>query len=195
MVQQKHYEDKLYNYRTAYEAYILVKDKVWSKKLEKYITYLPQLQEDLPVEAKYKQETPNSDAAQLNAYDVIFYAGDCNSGSKTIAVNLPNDEQIQVEFGTRRSQLKNAMKAKFDHILLPISDVLIAKDQRKHVTFNAFFSNTMFHEVAHGLGIKTTINGKGKVREALGEQFSALEEGKADILGLYMVTQLKSKEC
>ena len=189
----EHYEDQLYNYRTAYEAYILVKDKTWSKKLEKYIGYLPQLQADLPVDAKYKAETPNSDAAQLNAYDVIFYAGDCNAGSKTIAVNLPNDEELQVKYGTRRSQLKNAMQAKFDNILLPISEVLIDKNQRKHITFNAFFSNTMFHEVAHGLGIKQTINGRGMVREALGEKFSALEEGKADILGLYMVTQLKEQ--
>ena len=189
----EHYEDKLYNYRTAYEAYILVKDKSWSKKLEKYASYLPELQANLPVDAIYKQETPNSDAAQLNAYDVILYAGDCNAGSKTIAVNLPNDEAIQLKHGTRRSQLKNAMRAKFDYILLPISDVLISEDQRKHITFNAFFSNTMFHEVAHGLGIKETINGKGMVREALGEEFSALEEGKADILGLYMVTQLKEQ--
>jgi hypothetical protein len=189
----EHYEDKLYNYRTAYEGYILVKDKSWSKKLEKYASYLPQLQANLPVDSLYKQETPNSDAAQLNAYDVIFYAGDCNAGSKTIAVNLPNDEAIQLKYGTRRSQLKNAMKAKFDYILLPISDELIAEDQRKHITFNAFFSNTMFHEVAHGLGIKNTVNGKGMVREALGEEFSALEEGKADILGLYMVTQLKEQ--
>ena len=189
----EHYEDQLYNYRTAYEAYILVKDKSWSKKLEKYISYLPELQANLPVEDIYKQEKPNSDAAQLNAYDVIYYAGDCNAGSKTIAVNLPNDEEIQVKYGTRRSQLKNAMKAKFDKILIPISDVLITEDQRKHITFNAFFSNTMFHEVAHGLGIKNTINGKGMVREALGEKFSALEEGKADILGLYMVTRLKEQ--
>ena len=189
----EHYEDKLYNYRTAYEGYILVKDKSWSKRLEKYASYLPQLQANLPVDDLYKQETPNSDAAQLTAYDVIFYAGDCNAGSKTIAVNLPNDEGIQLKYGTRRSQLKNAMKAKFDYILMPISDVLINKDQRKHITFNAFFSNTMFHEVAHGLGIKNTVNGKGMVREALGEEFSALEEGKADILGLYMVTQLKEQ--
>tara|TARA_B100000497_G_scaffold1180_1_gene1401 strand:+ start:4727 stop:6250 length:1524 start_codon:yes stop_codon:yes gene_type:complete len=189
----EHYEDALYNYRTAYEAYILVKDKPWSKKLEKYIELLPQLQAELPVADEYKQETPNTDAAQLNAYDVIYYAGDCNSGSKTIAVNLPNDEEIQIKYGTRRSQLKNAMKAKFDHILLPISNILIDKNQRKHITFNAFFSNTMFHEVAHGLGIKETVNGQGSVREALGETFSALEEGKADILGLHMITQLREK--
>jgi hypothetical protein len=171
----------------------LVKDKSWSEKLEKYVSYLPSLQANLPVDAKYKTETPNSDGAQLNAYDVIYYAGDCNAGSKTIAVNLPNDEQIQLKYGTRRSQLKNAMQAKFDHILVPIAEELIDKKQRKHITFNAFFSNTMFHEVAHGLGIKNTINGKGMVREALGESFSALEEGKADILGLYMVTQLKEQ--
>ena len=189
----EHYEDALYNYRTAYEAYILVKDKVWSKKLEKYIDLLPQLQANLPVPLAYKKEKPNTDAAQLNAYDVIYYAGDCNSGSKTIAVNLPNDEGIQLEYGARRSQLKNAMKAKFDHILTPLSKELIDKEQLKHVTFNAFFSNTMFHEVAHGLGIKETINGKGSVREALGETYSALEEGKADILGLHMITQLKEQ--
>lgn len=189
----EHYEDKLYNYRTSYSSYILVKDKSWSEKLKKYVSYLPALQSNLPVDAKYKAEKPNSDGAQLNAYDVIFYAGDCNAGSKTIAVNLPNDEQIQLKYGTRRSQLKNAMQAKFDHILVPIAEELIDKKQRKHITFNAFFSNTMFHEVAHGLGVKNTINGKGMVREALGESFSALEEGKADILGLYMVTQLKEQ--
>ena len=102
--------------------------------------------------------------------------------------------QIIATSGWRVDQLKNAMKAKFDHILLPISDILIEKNQRQYITFNAFFSNTMFHEVAHGLGIKETINGKGSVREALGETFSALEEGKADVLGLHMITQLKEKE-
>jgi hypothetical protein len=189
----ENYEDKLYNYRTGYEAYILVKDKVWSKKLEKYVSYLPQLQADLPVEEIYKQEKPNNELSQLNAYDVIFYAGNCNSGGKTIAVNLPNDESLQMKYGTRRSQLKNAMKAKYDNILQPLSEILIDKKQRKHITFNAFFTNTMFHEVAHGLGIKNTIDGEQSVKEALGEKHSALEEGKADILGLYMVTQIKEQ--
>ena len=123
-------------------------------------------------------------------FDVLYYAGDCNAGSKTIAVNLPNDEGLLLELGTRRSQLKNVMKAKFDKILLPISKQLIADDQQKHINFESFFANTMFHEVAHGLGIKNTINGKGSVRESLKEHASALEEGKADILGLYMVTKL-----
>ncbi|NNE54401.1 MAG: Zn-dependent hydrolase, partial [Flavobacteriales bacterium] len=154
-----------------------------------YKDLLPRLQEELPCDEKYKQDQIGSNA-QLNAYDVVYYAGDCNAGSKTIAVNLPNDEEIQQNYGTRRSQLKNAMRAKYDGILVPISEMLITPDQRKHITFDAFFANTMFHEVAHGLGIKNTITDKGTVREALKDQASALEEGKADILGLWMVTKL-----
>lgn len=188
----ENYEDKRYGYKAANEAYVLVKDMEWSKRLERYVAFLPELQAGLPVEEKYKQESPGTDS-QLNAYDAVYYAGDCNAGSKTIAVNLPNDEAIQTSKGTRRSQLKNAMRAKYDAILLPIADELIAADQREHITFEAFFGNTMFHEVAHGLGIKNTINGKGTVREALKADYSPLEEGKADILGLYMVTALFEK--
>lgn len=186
------YEDQLFGNKAAYEGYVLVKDMVWSKKLEKYAAFLPELQEGLPVEAAYKAEKPGTDS-ELNAYDVVYYAGDCNSGGKTIAINLPNDEEVQEAKGSRRLQLKNAMRAKFDRILVPIADVLIEERQRKHVTFDAFFANTMFHEVAHGLGIRNTLDGKGSVREALKEHSSALEEGKADILGLYMVLQLHEK--
>ena len=186
------YEDQLYGYRAAFESYVLIKDMAWSERLAKYAQFLPELQEGLPVDEAYKQETPGSDA-DLNAYDVIYYAGHSNAGSKTIAINLPNDERVQLAKGTRRLQLKNAMQAKFDHILKPISEVLIAPDQRDHITFNAFFANTMFHEVAHGLGIKNTITDKGTVRAALKEHASALEEGKADILGLYMVQSLLEK--
>ncbi|WP_299987011.1 Zn-dependent hydrolase [uncultured Pontibacter sp.] len=186
------YEDKLFGYKAAHEAYVLIKDMDWSKRLEKYAAFLPELQRGLPVPANYKKETPGTDS-DLNAYDVVYYAGDCNAGSKTIAINLPNDEEVQLKKGTRRLQLKNAMQAKFDKIMLPIADELIADDQKQHITFDAFFANTMFHEVAHGLGIKNTINGKGTVREALKEHGSALEEGKADILGLYMITQLHKR--
>lgn len=185
----ENYEDNLFNARASYEAYVLVKDKVWSKRLEKYVSLLPGLQKGLPVPAKYKQEKPGVDS-ELNAYDVVYYAGDCNAGSKTIAVNLPNDPIIQQKKGTRRSQLKNAMQAKFDKILVPISKELIDKEQQQYINFDAFFANVMFHEVAHGLGIKKTVNGKGLVKDALKEQFSWLEEGKADVLGLYMVTNM-----
>jgi hypothetical protein len=183
------YEDKLYGYKAAFEAYVLVKDLDWSKRLAKYAAMLPALQRGLPVPGAYKAETPGTDS-DLNAYDVVYYAGDCNAGSKTIAINLPNDEQVQLEKGTRRLQLKNAMRAKFDAIMVPIAAELIAPEQRRHVTFDAFFANTMFHEVAHGLGIKNTVDGKGTVRDALKELGSGIEEGKADVLGLYMVTKL-----
>lgn len=186
------YEDQLYGYRTAFESYVLVKDLAWSERLAKFAAFLPSLQQGLPVPEAYKAEMPGANA-DLNAYDVIYYAGHSNAGSKTIAINLPNDERVQLEKGTRRLQLKNAMRAKFDHILLPISEQLIVPEQRKHITFEAFFANTMFHEVAHGLGIKNTLNDKGTVREALKEHASALEEGKADILGLYMIQQLLAR--
>ncbi len=186
------YEDQLFGYRAAYESYVLIKDLAWSERLAKFAAFLPELQKGLPVDDKYKQEVPGSDA-DLNAYDVVYYAGHSNAGSKTIAINLPNDEQVQLEKGTRRLQLKNAMRAKFDKILVPISEQLIVPEQRKHITFDAFFANTMFHEVAHGLGIKNTITNKGTVRQSLQEHASALEEGKADILGLYMVEQLLKK--
>lgn len=183
------YEDKLFGAKAAFESYVLIKDLEWSARLARYADFLPALQDGLPVAAEYKSEMPGTDS-DLNAYDVIYYAGDCNAGSKTIAINLPNDEEVQALKGTRRLQLKNAMRAKFDEILVPISQVLIAEDQRQYITFDAFFANTMFHEVAHGLGVRNTLDGNGTVREALQDTASAIEEGKADILGLYMITRL-----
>jgi len=185
----ENYEDALFGYKAAFESYILIKDPVWSQRLAKYAAMLPDLQRGLPVKDEYKTEIPGADA-DLNAYDVVYYAGDCNAGSKTIAINLPNDEQVQLQKGSRKLQLKNAMQAKFDKILVPIADVLIDPAQRKHVTFNAFFENTMFHEVAHAMGVKNTINGKGTARTAIKEMYSSIEEGKADIMGLYLVTRL-----
>jgi hypothetical protein len=210
----ENYEDKLYGQKTSYEAYVLVRDKAWDAKLEKFIAYLPKLQSGLPVEPEYKpslnQDEAGSDHAemtiepgfpprepgakplsQLAVFDVVYYGGDCNSGSKTIAVNLPNDERIQKYYGTRRSQLRNTMQAKFENMVVPIAANVIAPSQQKNITFNAFFNNVMFHEVAHGLGIKNVVgNDKLTVREALGADYSAIEECKADVLGLYMVTQL-----
>lgn len=185
----ENYTDGLFGYKAAFESYVLIKDVEWSEKLAKYAAFLPQFQKDLPVDPVYKQETPGSDA-DLNAYDVLFYAGDCNMAGKTIAINLPNDERVQLEKGTRKLQLKNAMRAKFDYIMLPISNELIAPNQRSMVNFDAFFANTMFHEVAHGLGIKNTITDGEPVRKALKEKYSAIEEGKADILGVYFISKL-----
>ena len=183
------YEDGLFGYKASYECFVLLKDMDWSKRLQRYAQYLPQLQKDLPVPARYKREKPGSDS-DLGAYNAVYYAGDANAGAKTIADNLPNDEQVQLEKGTRRLQMENVIHAKFDKILLPVADALVAPEQLKHVTFDAFFQNTMFHEVAHGLGIKNTVDGKGTVRKALKDYASSFEEGKADVLGLFLVEWL-----
>ena len=188
----EHYEDELFGYKTAAESFVLVKDLAWSRRLAKYATMLPALQRGIPVPDAYKRERPGTDA-DLNAYDVVYVSGQANAGVKTIAINLPNDEVVQLRKGARRLQLKNAVRAKFDRILVPIAQELIATDQLPRVTFDAFFENVMFHEVAHGLGIKNTLDGKATVRAALKERYNALEEGKADILGLYMLRQLNAQ--
>ncbi len=185
----ENYEDQLFGYKAAHESFILIKDKNWSEKLAKYAALLPGLQKALPCEEKYKNETPGVDS-DMNVYDAVYYAGDCNAGSKTIAINLPNDERVRSAKGSRKLQLKNSMQAKFDKILIPIADLLIDESQRKHVKFDAFFENTMFHEVAHGLGMGNTVDKSSTVREALKDTYTSMEEGKADILGLWCVYQL-----
>lgn len=185
----ENYEDRLFGYKAAHESFVLVKDLEWSAKLEKYNSMLPMLQAGMPVDKKYKVEVPGVDG-DMNVYYALYYGGDCNAGTKTIAINLPNAEEIHNSVGSRKLQLKNSMQAKFDKILVPISEMLIDEDQRKHISFDAFFENTTFHEVAHGMGIKNTIDGEGTVREALREHYSVIEEAKADILGLYLVTTL-----
>lgn len=185
----ENYDDELFGLKTSFEAFVLVKDPVWSKSLAKYIKLLPDLQKGLPCDEKFKKEVPGTES-DLNVYDVLYYGGDCNAAGKTIAINLPNDEKVQLAKGSRRLQLKNAMKAKFDAIVVPIAEQVMNPEQLKLINFEAFFSDVMFHEVAHGLGIKNTITGKGPCRQALQGEYSAYEEAKADVLGLYMVNEL-----
>jgi hypothetical protein len=185
----ENYDDKLYEAKASYEAFILLKDEKRSADLAKFVAMLPQLQKELPCENKYKTFVPGT-SSDLNVYDAVYYAGDCNSGSKTIAINLPNDDKVQAAKGARRLQLRNSMQAKFDKILLPISEMVIEPSQRQYVKFDAFFWNVTFHEVAHGLGIKETINGKGSVDDAMQTEKTSWEEAKADILGLFLTCKL-----
>lgn len=189
----ENYEDALFGYKAAYEAFVLIKDIEWSERLQHFNEYILEMQDLLPVEYEYKRETPGTDA-DINVYEAIYYAGDCNAGSKAIAVNLPNDEEVQLRVGSRKLQIKNSMQAKFDKILVPISKVVIHPDQQHHVTFDAFFANTMFHEIAHGMGIKNTIRDEPQtVREALRETYSPIEENKADIIGIWLAEQLHER--
>ena len=185
----ENYDDKLHELKTSYECFILLKDEKRSQELEKYVSMLPELQKMLPCLPEYKTFVPGT-SSDLNVYDAIYYAGDCNCGSKTIAINLPNDDRVQAAKGARRLQLHNSMDAKFGKILLPIGRLLIEPDQQKHLRSEAFFWNVTFHEVAHGLGVKETVNGKGSVDEAMGAEKTTWEEAKADILGLFMVCRL-----
>ena len=185
----ENYDDHLFEAKAAYECFILLKDEKRSANLAKYVGLLPTLQKMLPCAPEYKTFGPGT-SSDLNVYDAIFYAGDCNAGSKTIAINLPNDERVHAAKGARRLQLYNSMMAKFDKIVVPIGDVLMDPSQVGYLSADAFFWNVTFHEVAHGLGVKQTINGKGTVDEAMGSEKTTWEEAKADILGLFMVREL-----
>ena len=185
----ENYDDKLNEAKASYECFILLKDEERSAELAKYVSMLPELQKMLPCRPEYKTFVPGT-SSDLNVYDAIYYSGDCNAGSKTIAINLPNDERVHAAKGTRRLQLHNSITAKFGKILLPIGRLLIEPEQRRHLRDEAFFWNVTFHEVAHGLGVKETVNGKGTVDEALGTEKTTWEEAKADILGLFMVCRL-----
>jgi hypothetical protein len=178
--------------KTSYEAFVLVKDEEASGNLADFVKMLPQLQKELPCDAKYRNYVPGT-SSDMNVYDVVFYGGDCNAGGKTIAINLPNDDNVQAKKGSRRFQLRNAMQAKFDKIMKPIGEIVIEPSEQDHIKFDAFFWNVTFHEVGHGLGVKTTINGKGPVDDAMKTERSNWEEAKADIIGLYLVCSLIDK--
>ncbi len=183
------YDDKFQETKASYESFILLKDEARSKDLAKFVAMLPALQKELPCAPEYKTFVPGT-SSDLNVYDAVYYAGDCNAGSKTIAINLPNDERVHALKGTRRLQLRNSMKAKFDKILMPIGQLIVTPEQQKYLNFDAFFWNVTFHEVAHGLGVKQTINTNESVDAVMETEKTSWEEAKADILGLFMVTKL-----
>jgi peptidase M49-like protein len=182
------YEDRLFGYKASHEALVLVKDPTWSDRLARYTALLPSLQAELPVPEPYRRERPGSEG-DLQVYDAAYLAGHARALTPA-AINLPNDERVQLEKGSRRLQIRNTMRAKFDAITRPIADVLIAADQRGHVAFDAAFELDMFHEVAHGLGIKHTIDGSATVRDALRDWANPIEEEKADVLGMFMLDRL-----
>lgn len=183
------YDDMFRETKTSYESFVLLKDEARSKDLAKFVSMLPALQKELPCAPEYKTFVPGT-SSDLNVYDAVYYAGDCNAGSKTIAINLPNDERVHALKGTRRLQLRNSMKAKFDKILMPIGELIMTPEQQKYLNFDAFFWNVTFHEVAHGLGVKQTINTNESVDAVMCTEKTSWEEAKADILGLFMVTKL-----
>jgi hypothetical protein len=182
-------EDQLFWTRNAYASLLLIKDSDYSEKMKKYALLLEYLQKSLPVPDKYKTEKPGS-KSNIVVYDAVYYAGEVNAGSKLIAHNLPTDIKVLSEKGNRNLNFRNVQQAKFEKILVPISNILITKEQRNSIKFDAFFEYCLFFEVANGLGITKTINGNGTVKEALKEQYTIIEDCKANVLSMFFLTKL-----
>ena len=174
--------------RRAHEGILLLKDKDRSVRFDRVTALLPQLQAGLPVPIGYKMDVPSLDGG-IGVYDVIAYAGDACATAPD-AITLPNDEDLQLEKGTRRLQLRNAMRRELRPDDRSVAASVIAADQRPHVDFEAYFAFVMCHEIAHGLGVKRTIDRQLPVSDALLDQHSAVEEGKADVVGLHMLASL-----
>ncbi len=183
-------EDRKLGYKAAHSSYIVVKDQEWSTRLERFAGMAPDFQQRLPVPDAYKQEVP-ADDSEIFVYDALYYAGHCNAGPKIIALYLPRDPQVISQTGTRSMQLKNVMEAKFEHILLPISQLMIHQDQQQYISSDAFFLLTAFHEIAAALGVSNTLNGQGTVREALREYHGILDATITDLMALYLIRQLE----
>jgi hypothetical protein len=188
------YMDELFNYKAAFEVFVTLRDEAESAKLKKFSSYLQEIENNLPFDAKYRN--PKLAAlSPIRVVDVIYAAGDGNRGVQTAAFNLPNDERIIREKGSKRVMLKNMQEAKFNKVLLPISKLMLAQQQQNYVSFDAFFTHILAHELMHGLGPHNMrVNGKEtNVRQELKDLYSALEEAKADITGLFALQFLIDK--
>ena len=182
-------DDQLYGKKASYGAFVLLKKMELTAQIDRLTSMLPELQKSLPCDDAYKTFIPGS-KSEIYAYDALYYAGNYNAGVKVIAVNLPYDERVQAEKGTRTALMYNIMKEKFNRIVFPIGNLLIVDGQTAHLNDEAFFWNIVFREVAHGLGVKETVNGKGSVNTALGNEALTIEEIKGNIVGLFLACNL-----
>lgn len=182
-------DDQLFGIKNSYQAFVLLKNMHLSEVLSRYNALLPELQKSLPCPDEYKTFVPG-ESSNIFAYDAIYYAGNANAGIKVIAVNLPYDVKIQAEKGSRTALLRNVMEAKFNRIVHPTGMQLFHSDQSVHMDSDAFFWNIACREIAHGLGVKKTVNGKGLVTEALGNKALTWEEMKGSVIGLYLSCNL-----
>ncbi len=185
------YEDEWFNFKAAFEAFITVRDEAESNKLQAFSDHLQELEDNLPIDPKYRNPRLGA-LAPIRVVNEIFAAGDGNRGVQTAAYNLPNDERVVREKGTKRVMLKNVQDAKFRMVLLPISKVALPAVDQAKVSFDAFFTHILMHELMHGLGPHNiTVNGRATtVRQELKETYSTIEEAKADVSGLWALRYL-----
>ncbi len=181
------YEDNIFNYKAAFESFLCIRDPGESRKLDGLKQYLGKMEKNLPIDDRYKNLSRGSDSP-IAVVDEIFSAGDTKAGVQTLAFNLPNDERVREAKGCKKVMLRNMCHAKFDKILMPIAERLVAKDQLKYVTFDAYFNHILLHEFSHGLGPGTITLEDGTVttvNKMLSNTYSAIEEAKADVVGEY----------
>ena len=188
------YMDKSFNFKAAFEAYINLRDEAETKKLAQYSSYLQEIENNLPIDPKFRNAKLGA-LSPIRVVDELLVGGEARSGVQTAAYNLPNDEKVTQEKGSKRVMLKNVQQAKFDKILIPISGIVLSKDQQDKIAFEPFFTHILAHELMHGLGPHSiTVNGQTTtVRQAMKELSSALEEAKADISGLFALQYLIDK--
>ena len=184
-------DDQLLGIKRSYEAFVLLKNQARTDELMQYVSRIGEFQHDLPGDPAYRTFQPGT-GSNIFSCDALYYAGKANAGVKVIALNLPFDADVQRERGTRTILLENIIKAKYNYIVNPTGELLLAPGSVEHLSSDAFFWNIVFREVAHGLGVKETVNGKGNVEEALGSVALTLEEVKANAAGVLMVCKLQS---
>ncbi|HEX8459578.1 MAG TPA: hypothetical protein VF656_19955 [Pyrinomonadaceae bacterium] len=188
------YEDELFNYKAAFESYVTLRDEAESAKLARFSQYLQELENNLPMEARYRNPKLGA-ASPIRVVNEVFSSGEGNRGVQTAAFNLPNDERVVREKGSKRVMLKNVQEAKFNKTLLPISRVVLAPAAQRVLSFDSFFTHILAHELMHGLGPHNIeVGGQATtVRMQLKELYSAIEEAKADITGLWALQYLMDK--
>lgn len=188
------YEDELFGYKAAFEAFITLRDEAESAKLVKFSGYLQELENNLPIDPRYRNPKLGA-ASPIRVVDNVFCSGDGNRGVQTAAFNLPNDENVVKEKGSKRVMLKNVQEAKFNQVLVPISKTVMDPSQQSQISFDAFFTHILAHELMHGLGPHNIkVGGRDtSVRKELKDLYSAIEEAKADITGLWALKYLIDK--
>src|SRR3989441_13063647 len=188
------YEDELFGYKAAFEAYVTLTDSAESAKLNKFGQHLQELENNLPLEARYRNPKLGA-SSPMRVVNEVFASGEGNSGVQTAAFNLPNDERVVKEKGSARIMLKNVQDAKFNRVLIPISREVLAPAQQQAIAFDAFFTHILMHELMHGLGPHNiTVDGQPTtVRLQLKELYSSIEEAKADVTGLWALQYLLDK--
>ena len=189
------YNDEIFGYKASYEAYINIRDDAETDKVKFFSSHMQEIENNLPIDAKYKNPKLGA-LSPIRVVNQVIAAGDGAHGVQTAAYNLPNDERVTVKKGTKRVMLRNVQEAKFNSILVPISKRMLQGDAVNDLSFEAFFTHILAHEMTHGIGPHSiTVEGRQTTpRQELKELFSAIEEAKADICGLYMLQYMYDRK-